>query len=467
MGERWARALAAMLGAWAVGAGAEAAEGPQDLRTFTVQAPLDYRAPAGRTVTLRYAVAPATDPHAAAAPIFVIEPLAESGVDTAPRGLLQTLAALRRDHDLVFVDQRGVGGEGVLACPAADATLGAYSPARLAVCAPRLDPGVLRSLNSGTFANDLETVRRRLGTPRILLIGYFYGARIGLDYLGRWPGRVIAAAFTDVAPTGSSGSVEGARSSDAAVAATLAACRAQPACQARYPALAADYDRVRRRLDTAQFSVAPAGDGRPGVLDGRSVLRWLVGQTFRWRSAADWPRLVHDLAEGRDEAVVAAYLRDRGALRADYPIAERLTVECAEDAGLLRPAALAVAGTTGAVIAASGDGAGPEAEACRTWPHSRYRSPPPRRAHTPILAIVGADNIAGPPADVRRSLAPWPRARLVVLPGRSRAADNDWDACVGPLVTAFLTTPGRSLDTGCAASLRRPEFRALAAPAQG
>jgi pimeloyl-ACP methyl ester carboxylesterase len=450
-------AAALTVGLVACGPGPALAMTAPELRAETIRAPLDYRQPGRGAVNLRYAIAKAVDPGAAREPIFVLEALGESGVDAAAKGLLQSLSAARQTHDLIFVDQRGVGGDGLLDCPFADPAAGAFSAVRLASCSRRFPAELLRSLDAETFAHDIETLRRKLGYRRIMLVGYFYGARIATTYLGRWPEHVAAAALTDVSSPDVPAPLANAAAAEVAVRATIAACRQDVACHASYPELASDYDKVLRRYTGSHVN---PGRSRGGEIDGLSVLGWLVAPTFRWGTAAGWPRTIHELAQGRMPDVVPAYLRFRREALASYPLVERLSVECAED--FARVPTTVLSGRTANAIAASGDGALAEVRACQAWQSHVYRGPRPRSGDTPVFAVSAAADIAGPPAAARRALSPWKRAQLVVLPDRARAADDDWDQCVGPMITAFLETPGQPVDTGCVTRLHRPEFRLAA-----
>jgi pimeloyl-ACP methyl ester carboxylesterase len=465
IGARGAAVLAAAIGAWAIAncalcAGADQGAGQvtasEELKTATVQAPAEPKSLSGPTIGIRYAVAPALEPGRAGLPIFVIEALGESGVEAASRGLIASLKELRRGHDLVFVDQRGVSGGGLLMnCPAADPSAGAFSTERVAPCASRFEASLLRSLNAATFAADLDAVRKQLGYERILLVGYFYGARIATAYMAQWPERVAAAALTDPPSRGVPMPLATAQAAQASVRVTLSACASTPACHAAYPNLAADYRAVRRRLARPGLTLAAKPGDPPTAVDGGALLSWLTSLTFRWRTAAAWPGAIHRLAQGDSAGVLASYQRFRAETLSQFPLAERLSVECAE--GLNPPPNFAPFGPTSAAIAGSGDGLLAEIRACRSWPHSRAPAREPRPAAIPVLAITGADDLAGTPADARRALAVW-RAQMVVLPHRTRAADDDWDQCVGPMLTAFLTAPERPVRTTCIAALRRPDF---------
>ena len=396
---------------------------------------------------IRVGVAAATEPRAGAEPIFVVEALGESGVDAADRGLIDSLKTLRRTHDLVFVDQPGTSGASLLACPhpaGGSAAEGLFAPAHVAACRQAYaGRGDLRDLNGHRFATDLETVRRALNYGRIELIGYFYGTRIVEDYLRRWPERVSAAVLADVSPFEVSPAEAASAAIDAAVRSTLAACRSDRACDARYPALDRDWSRVSSALAAAS----------PDDPEGPGMLAWLRVRTLRWRTATAWPHDVHELAIGRAPALDAQYLAYQRSVSASYPLALRLSVDCAEN--LPRQTRPAAHGPR-----RSGDLA-METAACAGWPS---RPPPaayfrPLRTSAPVLAVTADFDVEATPSQVRRSLAASPHARIVVFRGRARATDFDWDDCLGPMATAFLQSRGLGgVDAACAAHLERPPF---------
>src|SRR5262245_40306312 len=71
----------------------------------------------GRKISLRVVVAPARSERAAPDPIFYFAGgPGGSAIETFSRAGKGYLAGLRRERDLVFVDQRGTGGSNQLAC---------------------------------------------------------------------------------------------------------------------------------------------------------------------------------------------------------------------------------------------------------------------------------------------------------------------------------------------------------------
>ena len=408
------------------------------LQPFTILVPRDYTKPAAGSVPLRMAVARALHPRPGAEPIFVVEALGESGVDAAGRGLIDSLQALRETHDLVFVDQRGTSLSPLL-CPAVDAgatlaeqAVPIFGRAQLESCRVSFEHNnKFGDLNSRTFAEDLESVRRKLRYKRIELIGYFYGTRIVEQYIARWPSRVSAAVLADMSPMDYPAALAEAGALSASVAGTLRACRADGPCAGRYPDLDAEWARA-----TALLS------GNTGGVDGTGILYWMKLRTLRWASAASWPRDVDAIANGHLPAVVQDYIAYRRSLLSSYPLALRIAVDCAENIPGREPAGAAAA----------------EQKECAKWPVRRL-APGLPRIRVPVLAVSGEFDIEAPANAVRRAIATFANAQLVLFPNRARATDVDWSECLGPMVTDYLQSSGRARpDSSCAVRLMRPPF---------
>jgi pimeloyl-ACP methyl ester carboxylesterase len=435
------------------------------LQTFTIVVPRHYGAPNGTTVALRVGIARALNSAGRREPIFVVEALGESGVDAAGRGLLDSLQSLHREHDLVFVDQRGASVSPLLCPPLpsqatiAEQTAPIFDSADTAGCLASFARNEdWPDLNSHTFAEDLESVRRKLGYRRIELIGYFYGTRIVQQYLSRWPDRVSAAVLADMSPMDYPAAEAEAGALSASVASTLRACRADPACAARYPDLDGEWHRASSLLTRERMTKKAERHetGQPEAIDGTGILEWMKLRTLRWTSAASWPRDVDAITNGRLASVVQQYVSYRRTVLASYPLALRIAVDCAEN----------MPGGRESLPNGSGAAAA-ERKICASWPVHRLarkflRTP---RTKVPILAISGQFDIEAPASAVRRAAARFSNAQLVIVPDRARGTDVDWGECMGPLVTGFLQTRGRGhLDARCVNRLKRPPFITSGAP---
>lgn len=433
------------------------------LRTFTIRVPRDYGKRDGQSVPLRVGVARAIDPNARADPIFVIEGLGESGVDAAGQGLIASLEELRHTHDLIFIDQRGTSIAPLLCPPIAvrtsvvDDAAPIFDPRRLAKCRRSFQGRIgLDNLNSLTFAEDVEAVRRRLGYKRIELIGYFYGTRIVQQYLRLWPRRSSAAVLADISPMNYPAASAEAGALSGSIASTLRACQSDKSCESRYPDLAAEWMRASKRLSGKKIEVDGDEAKTPAEINGTGILDWMKFRTLRWVTAVTWPRDVDAIAKGDLAPLVRQYLAYRHALLTSYPLALRVSVDCAESFPLEAPLPL---GGRSELLR--------ERKGCATWPAHRLSPKLLRTLHTktPILVVTAEFDAEAPASFVRGSVVGLSNAQLVVFPDRARATDYDWDECLGPLAAAFLQTEGRDqLDTRCVNNLKRPPFVTIGRP---
>src|SRR5262249_13059575 len=117
------------------------------------------------------------------------------------------LEGLRRDRDLVFVDQRGTGRSNPLACdlgddPAdLDAFFGPLFPPDLVLrCRRKLEAIADLALYTTPIAmDDLDEVRAALGYERINLVAASYGTIAAQVYLRQHPDHVRSVFLLGVA----------------------------------------------------------------------------------------------------------------------------------------------------------------------------------------------------------------------------------------------------------------------------
>jgi pimeloyl-ACP methyl ester carboxylesterase len=97
------------------------------------------------------------------------------------------LATVRRDWNVVVVDQRGTGGSGLVSCTGLQT--GASFADAVPACAGQL--GAAKSLyTTAASADDIDDVRSALGVKRISIYGLSYGTWLGQTYAKRHPGRL-------------------------------------------------------------------------------------------------------------------------------------------------------------------------------------------------------------------------------------------------------------------------------------
>jgi pimeloyl-ACP methyl ester carboxylesterase len=144
------------------------------------------------------------------------------------------LTGVRKDRDIVLVDQRGTGRSSPLVCAAfkPDRSLKAaleFDPLpKAAACAQELAAkGVdAAQYTTAAWVADLDAVRAALGYDRINLWGGSYGTRAAQEYLRRHPQRVRSAVLDSVATPAMRSTLDVWPSREVALAAILDGCAA-------------------------------------------------------------------------------------------------------------------------------------------------------------------------------------------------------------------------------------------------
>lgn len=149
--------------------------------------------PSGRSIALAVAVVPAVSARARPDPLFLLAGGPGQGARDGYVPILGALAGVRRDRDLVLVDQRGTGQSNPMNCDfPEEALVPEVEPEtfrRMASdCLAKL-PGDPRYYTTSVAVRDLDAVRAALGYDRINLYGGSYGTRVAQHYLRRYPQR--------------------------------------------------------------------------------------------------------------------------------------------------------------------------------------------------------------------------------------------------------------------------------------
>jgi pimeloyl-ACP methyl ester carboxylesterase len=312
----------------------------------TLNVPIDYRKPHGKTVGLAVIRARNTNPEKRIGILFG-NPGGPgvSGVDFVLNGSrLPIFARLREHFDVISFDPRGVSRSRGVACrldvapvpqDADDDTLAAYFDdlsRRFAQACLDQNGSFVTHLGTMNVARDIDVLRRALGERQISYGAGSYGTVLGAAYASLFPERVrammldgaVAPEFRDYLAeswTEASGAFETAfrRLDDV--------CRRDSACRLAASGVVAAFDQVAAQLDTAPIP-APNGDRLT-----HDTLQGIVATLVDFER--NWPLIVNALADAR--------AGDYGLLIALLPFREGETAALApircNDYGTRRPAA--------------------------------------------------------------------------------------------------------------------------------
>ena len=207
---------------------------------------------------------PAISPVADADPLFLIQGgPGGSSIDMATQ-IHGFFADVRKNRDLVFVDQRGTGKSNPLSCDQAspeDSMLPEVEQtekyiALMKSCAEKYQH-TAAFYTTVIAVQDLDAVRIALGYNNINLWGGSYGTRVALEYARRYPQHARTIVLDGVAPVSIALPKYFARDATAALMAVNNECLAQADCIAEFGDIIQKAEVVLQRLHALQSKGEP------------------------------------------------------------------------------------------------------------------------------------------------------------------------------------------------------------------
>jgi pimeloyl-ACP methyl ester carboxylesterase len=413
----------------------------------TLAVPENREAPGGRTIGLAVAVLPANTLNPKPDPLFIL-----AGGPGQAASFLGPFAAqmtgVRKDRDIVLVDQRGTGRSSPLTCAAyapdddPEAAFEIDPLPRAAACAKELAAQGVDAAQYTTTAwiADLDAVRAALGYSTINLWGGSYGTRAALEYLRRHPERVRSMVLDGVAPPSMRVSLDVWPYRDAALSAALAACAQSSACGAAHPDPAATLASIRTRLGPTGREVSFA-DPRTGAtrtlhFTFEHVLAAMQPLVYAPELQSLLPEMISRAAAGDYGPLYAAAMLATADLAVQMNSALHYSVTCAEDVPRVTARAKdALAGVRSKALAERA------LAVCDVWPRGTASADAatPVTSDVPALILSGGLDPVTPPAngaEVAKTLA---NSRHVVASGYGHIVSPH--ACAPRLIAAFVDDP--------------------------
>ncbi|HUL19581.1 MAG TPA: alpha/beta fold hydrolase [Steroidobacteraceae bacterium] len=413
-------------------------------------------APAGRRLGLHVARVAAINRRKQADALFVLAGGPGQGAADFYASVAPALARIRRDRDIVLLDQRGTGASHALRCPGEESQLYQGSEAEVTAFAQRCLESLRGQADPAFYTTslavaDLERVRAALGYERIDLYGASYGTRVAQQYLRRFPARVRALILDGVVPPQRAIGPQVALDAESALRRILARCASEASCRARFGDPLHDYDTVRAALATQAITVTvpdPASAAARQVdVDREHLATVLRLGAYSADYAALLPLFLRAGAQG-----------DYGPLAAQFLFLERSyesiaigmhnSVVCTEDVpfwdarSIDRTALAATFMGTSEVDAL--------AELCRLWPRGPIDADLHQALHSavPALLLSGGDDPVTPPAYAREAAATLTQALQLQLPGFGHGQLTA--PCMDRVLAQFLERGSSAgLDSSC------------------
>jgi pimeloyl-ACP methyl ester carboxylesterase len=197
--------------------------------------------PQSKKIALNVLRIPAVNPVPEPDPLVVIAGGPGQAAVVVAESMHSLFGEVRKNRDIIFVDQRGTGQSNPFPCEferelgaaithAEQAALGRAAVAR---CIATIKDYAAYYITPYAV-QDLDSVRAALGYEKINLWGGSYGSRVVLEYIRRYPERTRASVIDGVAPVAMALPWSMEADALAALQAINQQCAATPACSAQY-----------------------------------------------------------------------------------------------------------------------------------------------------------------------------------------------------------------------------------------
>jgi len=425
-------------------------------RCGTLERPLDPSEPARGSIGLAVAVVPALDLTPEPDPLV---PLAGGPGQAAIETYAAWLGAfghVRRERDVVLIDQRGTGDSARLDCEIDDDVAdGQYSREQtIELTRGCLDglPHDPRWFTTSVAVADLEAVREALGYPLLNLYGASYGTRVAQHYARRHPDTTRTVILDSVVPPQLPLGPEIATEAQRAVDSILSRCAEEPACAERFPTLAADFEQLRTSLAEAPVAV-DLPDPVTGSVESMSFGRAEFAGAIRLlayhpNTIALMPLLIDAAARGNYVPLAAQFRMTVTALAEELSMGMHNAVMCTEDVPFYDAARIDTALLEASYI-------GPvqleTLEAiCSIWPQGPidddFRTP--LATDVPVLLLSGTADPITPPRYAELAMVDLRNARHLV--GNGQGHGQVAVGCMPRLIADFIAAADtQAIDADC------------------
>jgi pimeloyl-ACP methyl ester carboxylesterase len=308
-------------------------------RCGTMTRPLDPTGTVPGEIALRIAVVPALNLTPEPDPLVPISGGPGQGSVQFYTSYYWAFEDVRRNRDILLIDQRGTGESATMDCEFDDDILEGEYSVEVTVeyterCLEQL-PHDPRFFTTSVAVSDMEAVREALGYPALNLYGVSYGTRVAQHFARRYPDSTRTVVIDGVVPPQLSLGPEIATESQKAVDNILARCAEDEACNDSFPDVAADFERVVAELRDAPVTidVPNPSTGRPESLEfGEGELAGAIRLlAYHPNSIALMPLLIHEAGKGNYVPLGSQFMMTMIAMADAMSLGMHNSVMCTED----------------------------------------------------------------------------------------------------------------------------------------
>jgi len=425
-------------------------------RCGTIRRPLDPTGAEPGEIELRVAVVPALNLTPEPDPFVPIAGGPGQGTIQFYTTYSPAFEDVRRNRDILLVDQRGTGASARMDCPVDDDLVEGQYSVELTVeytnaCLEQLpfDP---RYFTTSIAVADLEAVREALGYPSLNLYGVSYGTRVAQHFARRYPGSTRTIVLDGVVPPQLSLGPEIATESQKALNNIFFRCAAEPSCDARFPNIAETFARVVTELKRAPalIGVPHPNTGRPETISfGTGELAVAIRLlAYHPSSSALLPLLIDEAGNGNYVPLASQYRMTMMAMTDALSLGMHNTIMCTEDIPFYDKTTIDYDGIEASYIGTMQLRA---LEAiCSVWPEGPIdpEFKVPLATDLPVLLLSGDADPITPPRYAELAAVDLVRARHLI--GKHQGHGQIGVGCTRRIVARFVAgADPANLDPDC------------------
>ena len=385
--------------------------------------------------------------------------------DVAP-----AFAAIRRERDILIVDQRGTGASNPLDCPQLESMSFEYSASAIrtatSACLDQL-PGNPLFYTTSIAVRDLEALRQSLGYNQLNLYGVSYGTRVAQHYARRFPNAVRTLIIDGVTPPevplGPNAAINAQRTLDR----LFIRCAEDDSCARHFPNVEAHLadlaERLERRPEPLEIAHPVSGARKLIELNTTHLLLTLRMLSYGPETASLLPLIIDEASIRENFTPLAANaLRIETELLGAIRFGMHNSVVCAEDIPFLGEVDTDALAET--YIGA--DQVRSLQTICEIWPKGLVDDDlrQPLTTDVPTLILSGEEDPITPPDYGEMAHRNLPNSLHLV--GRGQGHGLLTRGCIPRLINAFVERGNlKNLETDCVAKLdHQPFFLNLMGP---
>ncbi len=375
--------------------------------------------------------------------------------------LRRAFESIRRERDIVLVDQRGTGDSAPMDCEQDESLIGIDAPeeqllAALRECLAGLEADP-RYYTTSVAVDDLERVREALGYRQFNVYGGSYGTRVGLHYLREHPDSVRTLILDGVVPADINLGPDIALMAQRALDNVFARCAGSPACSEAFGDVQGDFEALGSALQEEARSVRMP-DPVTGAMSDVTLdyMRFAIATrllSYSPDSVALLPLLLHEAQRNTHLAPLAAQ-----AVMIENSLSEALSfgmhnsVVCTEDVPFYQRENIDLDALRSTYLGVS------QVELlqsiCEIWPtgviDENFKEPV--GSELPVLLMSGSADPITPPAYAERAAASLPNHLHLV--GKDMGHIMAPLGCVPNLLARYVDEASlENLDSTCVEKL--------------